>query len=50
MIDVIDIPGTDSFSLGELRGGGAGKFGKIEKRGIFNLRTGDQISMKFDIY
>ena len=41
--NVIDIIGTDPFSLGEL---GAVNFEKSTK---FNLRTGDRILMKFDI-
>ena len=45
---VIDIIGRDPLSLGEL--GGGVLIGKIRKiRGIFNLRMGDQILMKFDI-
>ena len=41
---VIDIAGLDWLSLGELGEGGVNS----EKLGIFNLRTGDQILMKFD--
>ena len=43
---VIDIIGTDPFSLGEL---GVVNLEKLEKLRYFNLRTGDQILMKFDI-
>ena len=43
---VIDIIGTDMFSLGKL---GVFNLGKLEKLRYFNLRTGDQIIMKFGI-
>ena len=43
---VIDIFGTDPFSLGEL---GVVYLQKLEKLRYFNLRTGDRILMKFDI-
>ena len=43
---MIDITGTDPLSLGQL--GGRDNSEKLEKRGIFNLRTGDRISMNFD--
>ena len=43
---VIDIIGTDPFSLGEL---GVVNLEKLEKLRYFNLRTGDRILMKFDI-
>ena len=42
----IDITGTDPFSLGEL---GVVNLEKLEKLRYFNLRTGVQILMKFDI-
>ena len=45
---VTDITGPDPLSLEKLRGGGSNSE-KLEKRGICNLRTGDQILMKFDI-
>ena len=42
----IDINGTDPFSLGSW---GVVNLKKLEKLSYFNLRTGDQILMKFDI-
>ena len=44
---MIDITVTDLLSLGHLGGGGNSE--KLEKIRYFNLRTSDQISMKFDI-
>ena len=41
---VTDTAGPDLLSLAEFGGGG-----NPEKCGICNLRTGDQILMKFDI-
>ena len=41
---VTDITGLDLLSLVELGGGG-----NFENLGIYNLRKGDQILMKFDI-
>jgi len=46
---VIDITGTDPFSLGELGEGWRVNSEKLEKRGIFNLRRSDRILIKFDI-
>ena len=43
---VIDIIGTDPFSLGEL---GVVNLEELEKLSYFNLRTGDWILTKFDI-
>ena len=43
---VIDIIGTDPFSLGELV---VVNLEKLEKLWYFNLRTGDRILMKFNI-
>ena len=45
MTHVIDIIGPDLLSLVELGRGGD----NFENWGIFNLRKGDQILMKFDI-
>ena len=46
---MIGITGMDPLSLGLLGGGGVNS-GKVKKIGILNFRTGDRISMKFDIY
>ena len=43
---VIDIIGTDQFSLEEL---GSVNLEKLEKMSVFNIRTGDRILMKFEI-
>ena len=42
-----DITGSELLSLGGLEGGNVEK---LEKLGIFNLRTGDRILVKFHIY
>ena len=44
---VIDITGLNPLSLGG--GGGVLVRKNLKNRGIFNLQTGDQILMKFDI-
>ena len=45
---MIDITRPDPLSFGELEGVGVNSE-KLKNWGIFNLRTGDRILMKFDI-